>query len=334
VEEKGKCVLEELESGEIYVDTRLELVLPALPSGLLVKPALIWKIKKSKAESVVVSYLSDGFSREANYVAEIKKSGLSLTSWAEIENNSGATFQDAKIKLIAGDVKRVTQFYQSNAGLQVCEESQPFSEKEFFDYHLYTLNHPTTIKNNQKKQIQLFNGSDIAYEKYYDIRSFSDKPDVMIEFENTVNNGLGIPFPKGVFRLYQRDESDQSLEFIGEDEIDHSPVDKMIRINVGGALDVESRYRELSRRKQKGMVIVKDSYEIINHKSEAIHIRVEHSMEDVHWKMLNTSHPYEVKSSDRIKFSSTVPEKNTLTIEFEYQMDKTIRFLIDQNTNG
>ena len=329
VEKKGRCVLEEVETGEIYVDTSLELVLPALPSGLLVKPALIWKIQKTQAEQVNVSYLSGGFSWQANYVAEIKETGLSLTSWAEIENKSGATFTDAKIKLIAGDVKRVSQYFRSHARHIVLEEAHTFEEKEFFDYHLYTLNHPTTLKNNQKKQIQLFNSSDIAYEKYYEVSAYSKKPEVMIEFENAKDNGLGMPFPKGIFRMYQRDEGDGSLEFIGEDSVDHSPVDQLIRLNVGEAFDVECHHRELSRYKQKGVVTVKKSYEIKNHKSESIQVRVKHFMEEDYWKMITTSHPYEEKSSKMIEFSLRVSEKSNLTITFEYEMDTTIHFRKD-----
>ncbi len=175
----------------------------------------------------------------------------------------------------------------------------------------------------------MFNGSDIAYEKYYDVRSYSKKPEVMIEFENKKNNGLGIPFPKGIFRMYQRDDSDGSLEFIGEDSVDHSPVDQLISLNVGEAFDVECHHRELSRYKQKGVVTVKKSYVIKNHKSESIQVRVKHFMEEDYWKMITTSHPYEEKSSEMIEFSLRVPEKSNLTIEFEYEMDKTIHFRKD-----
>ena len=329
VEDKGSCVLQELESGEIYVDTSLELVLPALPSGLLVKPALIWKIQKSQTEQVDVSYLSGGFSWQANYVAEIKKTGLSLTSWAEIENKSGAMFTNAKIKLIAGDVKRVSEYLRSQARHLVLEEARSFEEKEFFDYHLYTLNHPTTLKNNQKKQIQLFNGSDIAYKKFYEVTPYSMKPSVMIEFENTLDNGLGVPFPKGIFRMYQRDESDGCLEFVGEDSIDQSPVNQLIRLNVGDAFDVECLHRELSRYKQKGVVTVKKSYTIKNQKNETIQARIKHTMEEDYWEMISTTHPYEEKSSDRLEFSLSIPKKSNLTVEFEYEMDTTIHFRKD-----
>ena len=329
VEDYGNCVLQDLESGEIYVDTSFELVLPALPSGLLLKPALIWKIQRCQVEQVNVSYLSEGFSWKANYVAEIKETGLSLTSWAEIDNKSGAGFKDAKIKLIAGDVRRISHFRRSSDPLYVMEEPHSFQEKAFFDYHLYTLNNPTTLKNNQKKQIQLFNGSDIAYSKYYVVGPGSEKPEVMIEFENTVDNGLGVPFPEGIFRMYQQDESDGSLEFIGEDSIAHSPVDKLIRLNLGKAFDVECRHRELSRYKQKGIVTVKKSYEIKNHKNKEIQVRVKHRMEEDYWEMVSASHPYDEKSSERIEFLLSVPEKSNLTVEFEYEMDTTLHFRKD-----
>ena len=167
VEAGGRCVLENSVTKEIYLDTQAELVLPSLPSGLIVKPALVWKIAPTSTDSVKVSYLSKGFNWVANYVVEVLASTLNIAGWAEIENQSGTTFEDAKIKLIAGDVNRIDEDDDYDSPRMMAYEqamempSSQAEEKSFFDYHMYTLNHLTTLKDNQTKQINILNGQNV-----------------------------------------------------------------------------------------------------------------------------------------------------------------------------
>jgi len=191
VEGGGRCVLENNVTKEIYLDTQAELVLPSLPNGLIVKPALVWKIAPTSTDIVKVSYLSKGFNWVANYVVEILTSTLNIAGWAEIENQSGSTFEAAKVKLIAGDVNRITEDddddYRISEKIEyMCTEmpSPQAEEKSFFDYHMYTLNNLTTLKDNQTKQINILNGQNVPYRKYYILNMREDKVNVVIEFAN------------------------------------------------------------------------------------------------------------------------------------------------------
>ncbi|RCX12094.1 hypothetical protein DFR58_12444 [Anaerobacterium chartisolvens] len=255
VEGAGRCVLEDCTTKEIYIDAQAEIILPSLPSGLIVKPALVWKISPSSAESVKVSYLSQGFNWNANYVIELLEKTLNIAGWAEIENQSGATFENAKVKLIAGDVNRISKDdYEMEDRMYVCESAAApqAEEKTFFDYHMYTLLHPTTLKNNQTKQINILNGLDIPYKRYYQLNTRDEKVNVVIEFANSKECGLGIAMPKGKIKLYKADEADSSLEFIGEDSIGHTPKDENIKLTIGNAFDITFTCGEVDRKKMDG----------------------------------------------------------------------------------
>ncbi|MDP4126824.1 MAG: DUF4139 domain-containing protein [Bacillota bacterium] len=249
VEQTGRCVLEDNSTKELYIDTQAELVLPALPAGLIVKPALVWKIAPSNAESVKVSYLSQGFNWSANYVIELLQNTLNIAGWAEIQNQSGTTFENVKIKLIAGDVNRIGEDDNYDIPLKVYEveamSAPQTREKSFFDYHMYTLLNRTTIKDNQTKQINILNGQNVPYKRYYRLNRHEDKVNVVIEFANAQKSGLGLALPKGKIKLYRADVADNSLEFIGEDFIEHTPKNEDITLTIGNAFDITFDYHEV-----------------------------------------------------------------------------------------
>ncbi|NTW73046.1 MAG: DUF4139 domain-containing protein [Eubacteriaceae bacterium] len=322
VEGEGKCVLEDRETKEIYLDTQEEIVLPSLPSGLIVKPALVWKIAKSVAETVKVSYLSKGFNWKANYVVELMEKTFNIIGWAEIENLSGATFENARIKLIAGDVKRVED------ELSVIEDRYMLSkstmaqaeEKTFFDYHMYTLHHPTTVKNQQTKQINILNGGKIPFKQYYKLDRYEEKADIVIEFNNNKKSGLGIPLPRGKIKLYKTDEDDGSLEFIGEDLIDHTPKDEIVQLTVGKAFDITFKYTESDKKMQNGFEHHEQTCRIKNHKEEVAEVRFEHAVWGI-WEMVSSTHKYKKKSANLIEFVVNVPADAEIVVKFEYKID-------------
>ena len=328
VEPGGKCVLEDTATKEIYIDTQGEIVLPSLPSGLLVKPALVWKIAPCIAETVKVSYLSRGFNWMANYVVELLDNILNITGWAEIENKSGTTFENARIKLIAGDVNRIREYgrydevneykYVLNAAVEPQAE-----EKSFFDYHMYTLLRPTTLKNNQTKQINIISSYNVPYKKYYQVDEYDEKADVVIEFENSKDSGLGIPLPKGTVKLYKLDEDDESLEFIGEDLIDHTPRDESIKLVTGKAFDIAFEYKETDKKRINGFEHHCYECTIKNHKEEPVEVHVGHTILGV-WEIVSSSHEYIRKSSNDIEFVVNVPADGEEKVCFEYRIDKRI----------
>jgi hypothetical protein len=324
VEAGGKCVLEDSQTREIYIDTQDEIILPSLPSGLILKPALLWKIAKSNAREVKVSYLSGGFNWSANYVVEIMGNTLNLSGWAEIENRSGATFEDAGVKLIAGDVNRVEDeecYSLMDSALKMSSAAPQAEEKAFFDYHMYTLLNPTTLKDNQTKQINILNGSGVPYKKYYKLDEYQEKAAVVIEFANRKANGLGLALPQGKIKLYKADDADNSLEFIGEDRIDHTPKDEDIKLSIGNAFDITFEATETERWKEKGFEYSRYEYDIKNHKDEAAEVHFEHKVWGI-WEMINSSHEYKKKTSDSIEFCLDIPADSEAKVEFECKIDR------------
>lgn len=325
VEKGGKCVLEDDATKEIYMDTDEELVLPSLPSGLIVKPALVWKTDGKPADHVQVSYLSKGFNWHANYVVELKDETLNIMGWAEIENRSGMTFENAQIKLIAGDVNRIEEV-MVHSRMYVHEDSSAAYEPEvkaFFDYHMYTLGHPTTLKDNQSKQICILTGREIPYKQYYKLGLYEEKADIIVEFQNRKEKGLGIAMPQGKIKLYKEDEADGSLEFIGEDRIEHTPKNEEITLSIGKAFDIAFDYHKIDHKKMGGVEYYKYQCIIRNHKDTEAEVRFAHYRGGV-WEMINTSHEYIKVSATEIEYQILVPAEGNVSVEFEYKVDRRL----------
>lgn len=334
VEGAGSCVLEDNASKEIYIDTQAELVLPSLPSGLIVKPALVWNIAPTITDSVKVSYLSQGFNWNANYVVEVLENTLNIAGWAEIENQSGTTFENARVKLIAGDVNRIQDDvdYDMEERMYICESSAApqAEEKNFFDYHMYTLLNTTTLKDNQTKQINILNGKSVPYKRYYRLDLREDKVNVVIEFANKKESGLGLAMPKGKIKLYKADEADNSLEFIGEDSIGHTPKDEDIKLTIGNAFDITFDFDEVDRRKINGFEHYKYECIIKNHKDEAAEVHFGHYAWGT-WEMVSSSHDYNKKTSGLIEFSVNVLADSETKVCFEYKIDRRTEVIVKEN---
>lgn len=330
VEGGGRCVLEDSETKEIYLDTQSEIVLPSLPSGLILKPALVWKTDGKPAEDVQVSYLSGGFGWNANYVVELKDKTLSITGWAEIENKSGMTFENARIKLIAGDVNRIQDNnYDMEDRLYICESSAApqAEEKAFFDYHMYTLSNSTTLKDNQSKQICIISGSQIPYKQYYRLNLNEEKTDIIVELQNSKEHGLGIAMPKGKIKLYKEDDADRSLEFIGEDQIEHTTKDEPLKLTIGKAFDIVFEFNEVDRKKIAGFEHYKYECVIRNHKETEAEILFEPYIWGV-WEMVDSSHDYSKKTSTQLEYRFSVLADSEVKVKFEYKVDRRSEVVI------
>ncbi|MFH1008339.1 MAG: DUF4139 domain-containing protein [Candidatus Latescibacterota bacterium] len=206
---------------------------PDLPEGLITRPTLVWSVdcRRAGTHRTEVSYLTTGIGWHAEYVAVINEddSVLDLSGWVSIDNRSGATYKDARLKLVAGAVHRVEDLVPMRTprmALMAMKEDAgaPFEERSFFEYHLYTLTRPATVKDQQIKQLSLFPNAHVATKKIYSYDGARDekKVKVKLEFENRKDAGLGLALPKGKVRVYKRD-LDAALEFVGEDRIDHTP---------------------------------------------------------------------------------------------------------------
>ena len=279
------------------------MLLPRIPENLIPNPTLVWILdnKLSKPQKVEASYLTSGINWKADYVAVLNRSDTmtDLTGWVTIDNRSGATYQNALLKLVAGDIHRVQPEMKDYArGKLAAEKAAPaapqFKEESFFEYHLYTLDRKTTVKDNQTKQMALLDANQVPVKKLfvfpgyphyyyyrYDQKSDKQKIGVFLEIENSKKNHLGMPLPKGSIRVYKEDR-DGSQQFIGEDKIDHTPKDEKFKIKIGEAFDVIGE-RVQTDYKRLGDNLFEVAFEVNlrNHKKEDIKVLVENPSPEI-----------------------------------------------------
>ncbi|WP_394140734.1 DUF4139 domain-containing protein [Cytobacillus oceanisediminis] len=286
-------VLEHAETKEIMINPEGEIILPKLPGGLLVRPALVWKVKPGPVKDMTVSYLTKGISWGANYVMELTDEGFQLAGWVKIDNHSGATYQDAQIKVIAGEVNRIEDNWRIEEDDMILytntEKASPeFTEKSFADYHLYKLERLATLKNNQTKQINFLQVEKANLKRYYECTKWSEDVKILIEFENSQENRLGLPLPKGKVKVYQKDSEDSSLEFIGEDSISHTSKNEKVKLQLGTAFDIKCTHIEKNSYRKGRYEYKEHKYIIRNHKEEAL-IRISHYIHEPIGRLLRAA---------------------------------------------
>ncbi|MEB2308893.1 MAG: DUF4139 domain-containing protein [Candidatus Brocadiaceae bacterium] len=324
----GNVVLEKKDGGiqAIAMANIQNIDFPKLPAGLITRPTLVWYLssEKSGKHHMETSYVTEGIGWHAEYVALVnhEDTKLDLSAWVSVDNQSGTDYENARLKLIAGDVHRVSPplpryaEYEERVMAKAASVRQ-FEEKAFFEYHLYTLQRVATIKNKQIKQLSLFPTATTPVKKIYEYDGSKNekKINVKLEFENSEKNGLGLPIPAGKVRVYKSDE-DQSQIFVGEDQIDHTPKDEKIRLYVGDAFDVVGERKQTSN-KQLGDRAREETWEIKlrNHKKEDIEVLVtEHLWGD--WEIRESSHAYNKKDARTIEF--VIPVKKDAETVVKY----------------
>lgn len=320
-----------------------QVELSELPAGLVSKPSLLWKLETNRpgTHKTEIAYQTQGLNWHADYVAVVNDddTAIDLTSWVTLDNKSGAGYKNAALKLMAGDVHRVTpaapmmDMMEMAAGRAMAPPEPQFKEQSFAEYHLYTLQGKTSVNDNETKQLSLFNASSVPTRKLfiYDPaapqiayrgwapQADTQKVNVKMEIENSEKNNLGMPLPKGKVRVYKKDK-DGALQFIGEDLIDHTPRDEKVRLYIGDAFDL------VGERKQTNYVRVSDhvtrySYEISlrNHKDKAVTITaVEHAHGQ--WKILSFSNQFTKKDSTTFEFPVSVPARGEVKINYEIEI--------------
>ena len=323
----GDVVLEKKDGGLVMIPNinNYRFSVGSLPEGLITKPTLVWQVKSNKSgkQDAEISYQTQGMNWHAEYVAVLNKDDtkLDLNSWVSVENNCGTTFKNAKLKLIAGDVNRVQNNNRMYKGREQVElmsmtaDAAQFEEKDFFEYHIYNLQRPTTLAQNETKQISLFESEDVDANKKYFYRSSGynskGKINVIIEFSNKEEENLGVPMPKGKVRVYKSDG--ESIEFIGEDLIDHTPKNETIKLKIGDAFDILAEERQVDHNK-----ITNRAYEqtleviIKNRKKENVVVEVERIL-GLNWEILSTTLDYKKKNAQTITFQVPV-KKNDETV--------------------
>ncbi len=322
----GGVVLK-LEDGKVITLSEFSKLEFPDSAGLLTKPTLVWQVYSpvGGSRNVLTSYLTEGMNWRADYIvkANADDTKADIQGWVSVTNNAGTTFEDAKLKLVAGEVHQV-YVPQVRVAYDMVEEEVEyavdkgggFAEEALFEYHLYTLERPATLKNNQVKQLSLLSADSVPVEKelIFD-GSRSDKVRVVLNLENSKDKGLGMPLPAGVVRVYKADSEGQ-LQFLGEDSIDHTPKDEEVEVVVGNAFDVTGK-RIQTDYKRVSDDVWRESYEIEikNHKSasQAVTI-VENFYGD--WEITSSSDKYEKTDAFTAEWKITVPADGEKTVSY------------------
>ncbi len=303
-----------------------------LPGGLITRPTLVWKLDSNKGgkQNVEVSYQTAGMNWHAEYVALLNKadSKVDLNSWVSLKNNSGTTFNNATLKLVAGDVHRVKP-RQSNRQnvlydmVMPTQQKSQFAEKSFFEYHIYNLQNTTTLANNETKQISLFEANDVSVQKKYlytagqYYNDTQNKVSVIIEFNNSKKNNLGLPMPKGKVRVYKSDG--ESVEFIGEDRIDHTPRNEKLKLKIGDAFDILAKENMIDNKKISNKVYQQTfSITLTNRKKTDITVDVERYL-GLNWEILKTTNKYQKENAQKVLFKIPVKSNSKFTLRFTVQ---------------
>jgi hypothetical protein len=338
--EKGDLVMVQ------RADNVKDIQFGSLPEGLITKPTLVWMLatEKTGEHLVEVAYQTGGLNWQADYnaVLNAKDTHLDLSGWVTVNNESGATYKDARLKLIAGDVRRVqppVQPWMKARAMMAAEAAPGFEEKAFFEYHLYTLARPTTVAQNQTKQIELLKTSDVPVKKIflydgapqyrfygglqtdagYGSEESNKKVNVLIEFKNSKDNRMGMALPKGKVRLYKRDEADAALEFIGEDQIDHTPKDEVIKLHVGDAFDIVGERKRTNFNVDTSRKTMTESFEIRvrNHKEEPVEVLVKETLYRWStWEITQSSHKYDKYDASTVHFPVRVAKDGEQLITY------------------
>jgi hypothetical protein len=298
--------------------------LKELPKGLITRPTLVWKVHAGQAgaRDLEVSYMTGGINWHAEYVAVLEENGssLDLQGWASVENHSGATYEDAKLKLVAGTIHRAPvarPMPYASQGAMRYDMAAKLEERGFAEYHLYELPDRATLANNEVKQLGLLHASGVrsARKFSYDGAVDGNQVQVKVEFQNEAAAGLGMPLPEGIVRVFQRD-TDGSLELVGEDRIPHTPRGQSVRVAVGSAFDIAAERKQTDLH-AIGKGVSEASYEITltNRRKEAADVTViEHAEGD--WEILKSSLPHQKKDSRTFEFTVHLEPDKPVTVAY------------------
>ena len=347
--------------GEMRFSLPGEPVFPSLADDTVLRPTLSWQLASDRAAKVdaELGYVTGGLSWQAAYnlVSPEKGDTLDLVGWVTIDNQSGKTFADAKVKLMAGDVSKLApesgvlgeMRLRAAGGAMFDGASQSVTEKAFDEFHLYLLPRPVTLRNRETKQVEFLRASGVKSKTIYvyngvaidarryggwneeSIRNDRDygtlsNPKIWVyrEFKNSKENGLGVPLPKGRTRFYRGDEADGAIEFTGENTLDHTPEGETVRIYTGDAFDLVGERKRtdyvLSNRNDQ----IEEAFEIKlrNRKKEPVEVRVtERLYRWLNWTLLTNSDPY-VKTDDRnIEFRITLQPDEEKVVTYRVRYD-------------
>src|SRR3990170_4215379 len=329
------------------------VTLPSLPGGLITRPTLVWDLsaRQPGPHRTRVSYQTTGITWWTDYNLTYSEGSnannckLDVGAWVSIINQSGASYPDAKLKLIAGDVQRARLPGRGDAPRSVAklaareEQGNGFAEKAFFEYHLYTLGRPATLPDNSTKQIELFpaarsvpcektliyyglapgyygHSASPVTDRNYGVQS-NRKVDVYLGFRNSQDHNMGMPLPSGRIRVSKLDNADKTLEFIGEDVIDHTPRNEKVQIKLGSAFDVVGERRQVDFKIDTSRKTMSEDIEVKlrNQKQEPVTVIVKENLYRwVNWQITSKSHDFKKQDARTIHFPLKIPAGGEATV--------------------
>ena len=318
---------------------RGRIVFAEVPANLRARPTLVISTDSDAAgtKPVELAYLTGGLSWRADYVAALSadESTIDLNGLVTLTNTSGTTYRDARLQLVAGDVNRVREeirYRASDMAETMAAPAPAMTEQGLFEYHLYTLERPTTIADNQTKQVALLSGTAIPVTKEYRLVNIANAYDyiqaeapranatVRVGFDNSEAAHLGLPLPMGTVRVYKNDSDGQAL-FVGEDAIQHTPKGETVKLTLGQAFDVTARPKQtdfirLSDRSFEAAYEI----EIKNAKTEPVTVTVAETIPG-EWKMLEESVAHTRLSAYQAEWQVDVPAEGTSTLTYRVRIE-------------
>ena len=331
-------------NGQIVINPTniTEMRFPDLPKNLVASPTLVWDLenRESGSQNIEASYLTAGMNWRADYVLLVNADDTQgdLQGWVTLTNTSGATFEDARLQLVAGDVNRVSEernyaLAGAMARKDMSSESQ-FQEQGFFEYHMYTLQRPTTIRDNETKQVSLLEAAGFEVKKEFVLNGqhyyyagynspgqpIKEKVGVYMQFRNSQQNKLGMPLPAGTVRLYKKDDKGNQ-QFIGEDRIDHTPKDEDVRVKVGDAFDIVAERKQTDYKVIVSGHMYEYAYEIKirNHKDGPITVVVNEPIGG-DWEMVSSTFEARKTAAFAAQFNVPVAKDGEATLSYRVRV--------------
>lgn len=329
-----------------------EPLFPALPGDGILKPTLTWRIGAPQAAKfeAELGYITGGMSWQAAYnlVAPEKGETLDIVGWVTVANQSGKMFENASVKLMAGDVNRVQPPRRAESRgmvMMAMDAAAPaVTEKSFDEFHLYSLARPVSLRDRETKQVEFMRATGVKApviyvydgaamfsvfhggmnrDPGYGIQS-NKKVWVMREFRNSEDNKLGLPLPKGRMRFYRRDDADGRIEFTGENELDHTARNELIRVKTGDAFDVVGERIRTEFQGNNRQDFAEEAFEIRirNRKTEPVRVRVvEHLYRWTNWTIVQKSDEFTKKDAQTIEFEIPVNPNQERVITYRVRYD-------------
>ena len=331
----------------IETDYNGRVIFPDVPADLYDQPTLTINVSaaQSGTQNVELSYLTNGLSWKADYVAELNdaEDQINLNGWVTLTNTSGIAYNNANIQFVAGSVNRVRPLRprpmmkaaRSMAMMGAAAPAEGMAEEQLMDYHLYSLGRTTNIASNQTKQLALLSASNVKVQKKYKFTNIVPmyrspnssgefalrNAEVVLEIDNDKEANLGLSLPEGILRVYKADTK-KNMFFVGEDKVPHTPENGKIKLNLGNAFDVtvqgkETAYTAFSNKAYEA------SYSLVFKNATNKPVAVTYLQDfSNQWSVTESSLSYRIPSARQVEWTVNIPAKGQTVLNYTVRVKK------------